>query len=167
MWINICEGLESKKLQYPAAKLQLNSGFYVLQPCHNCTERSVFICIQVNTGVMDPCLSWCNAIWWPARTLPLRYHRTFASKATGYFQSAAGSLQLPHPWPDLNKVYTHTHTHTLTQQHSRQRTNTRWSLIAEKTTHIIDSVMGLMSSPTLFSWVSVTYSSSSSCLSFP
>lgn len=113
--------------------------------CRNCIEWAALICIQVNNGVRTPCLSWCKAIWWPARILPLRSHRTHAPNATEHFQSTVGSLQVPHPWPDLNKVYPQQADDTL---HTNIRLSRRGR---RKKKHIIDSrnTMGLMSFPTV------------------
>lgn len=97
--------------------------------CRNCIEWAALICIQVNNGVRTPCLSWCKAIWWPARILPLRSHRTHAPNATEHFQSTVGSLQVPHPWPDLNKVYPQQaddtlHTNIRLSRRGRRKKNT-------------------------------------------
>lgn len=70
------------------------------------------------------------------------YLRTYAREAAEHFQPTAGSLQVPHPWPDLNKVYPQQADITL-------NTNTRFSRRGGGKKRIIDSrnMMGLMSFP--------------------
>lgn len=57
--------------------------------------------------------------------------RTCAPNATEHFQSTAGRLQVPHPWPDLNKVYPQKADNTV---HSNTRISRRGG---EKNTSLI------------------------------